>query len=155
MTSDGPGAGSLTYRPLGARVVALVGGGCLGVVTLVMWFAFPKPIRDGFKAIEVVTLLFFLFAALVVLYGIARARVTSDAEGLRVLNCFREHRVAWDRVADICLSTGMPWAIVHTTDGAKVAVIAVQGADGDRARAQVRLLRRRLAESRQDRTDHR
>lgn len=154
MTSDGAGAGSLTYRPLGSRVVAVVGGGCLSAVLLVMWFAFPQPIRDGFKLIEVVTLVLFLLAALVVLYGIARSKVTSDDEGLLVLNCFREHRVEWDQMRDISLSSGMPWALVRTTDGTRVAVIAVQGSDGDRARAQVRLLRERLARSRAGRADH-
>ncbi len=153
MTANRRGGGSLSYRPLGARVVALVGGGCLCAVMLVMWFAFPQSIRDGFKPIEVVTLVLSLLAALAVLYGIARTRVTSDDEGMLVLNGFREHRVSWVQVADISLSTGMPWALVRTTDGGRVAVIAVQGSDGDRAMAQVRLLRQRLAESRAARAD--
>ncbi|CAN5310020.1 hypothetical protein BH24ACT12_BH24ACT12_12140 [soil metagenome] len=151
MTPDRTGTGSLSYRPLGARVVALVGGGCLCAVMLVMWFAFPQSIRDGFKPLEVATLLLSLLAALAVLYGIARTKVTSDEDGLLVLNGFREHHVRWDQVSDISLSTGMPWALVRTTDGGRVAMIAVQGSDGDRAAVQVQLLRQRLAESRADR----
>lgn len=149
MAVDAP----LTYRPLGARVVALVGGSCLSAVVLVMWFAFPAPVREGFSSLEVLTLLAFLLAALVVLYGIARTRVSSDPDGLVALNCFREHRVEWDSVLDISLSAGMPWALIRTTDGGRVAVMAVQGADGDRAREQLLLLRRRLAASRAGRTE--
>lgn len=153
MSADAEDVEPLTYRPLGARVVALVGGGCLCAVLVVMWFAFPASIRDAFKTLEVVTMLLFLFAALTVLHGIARTRVTSDADGLVALNCFREHRVAWDDVVDISLSGGMPWALVRTTGGDRIAVMAVQGSDGDRAREHLRVLRKRLAASRARRTD--
>jgi len=142
------GAGSrVTYRPMGARVVALLGGGCLTAVLLVMWFAFPPQVRAGFKLVEIATLLLFLAAALAALYGIARTRVTYDDTGLRIRNGFREHGLAWTQVADMRLERGMPWLMLRTTDGGRVAVIAVQSSDGPRAVAQLRTMRARAIEA--------
>jgi len=139
--------GRAVYRPLGARVVALLGGACLTSVLLVMWFAFPASVRADFKLVEVLTLLLFLAGALAALYGIARTSVTYDDAGMRVRNGFREHQLAWTQVADLRMDPGMPWVALRTTDGRRLAVIAVQSSDGARAVAALQQLRARALDN--------
>jgi Bacterial PH domain len=124
-----------TFRPLGARVVALVAGGCLVVMVSVMWFALPSDIRSAFNPLEVVTLLLVLFGVLTVLYGIARTRLDVDTAGLHVTNGYRRHDLEWAEAVAITLGHGAPWAVLDTADGRIVKVMALQSADGPRARA--------------------
>jgi hypothetical protein len=133
-----------TFRPLGARVVALVAGGCLVVMAGVMWFALPARIRSAFNPLEVVTLLLFLLGVLTVLYGIARTRLDVDATGLHVTNGYRRHDLEWAEAGAIHLGRGAPWAVVDTSDGRIVKVMALQSADGPRARAATVWVRERI-----------
>lgn len=139
--------GTVTYRPMGSRVVSILGGGCLVAVLAVMWFAFPANVRESFKLVEILTLLLFLAAALVLLYGIARTSVTYDDTRLLVRNGFRNHELAWVEVEQMWMQRGMPWVALHASDGTRVIVMAVQGADGDRAVAQLRRMRARAIEA--------
>jgi hypothetical protein len=137
----------VTYRPVAARIVSIVGGVCLTAVMLVMWFAFSAEVREGFRTIEVATLLAFLAGALAILWGIARTKVTYDDLGILVRNGFRVHELAWTDVDDMRLDRGMAWVTMRTSAGKRVFVIAVQSADGDRAVAQLRQMRARAIEA--------
>jgi hypothetical protein len=132
---------------MGSRVVAVLGGVCLVAVLAVMWFAFPASVRESFKLVEILTLLLFLVGALVMLYGIARTSVTYDDSRVRIRNGFRDHELAWTEVDQMWMQRGMPWATLHTGDGRRVLVMAVQGSDGDRAAAQLRQMRARAIEA--------
>ncbi len=134
-----------TYRPLGASVVAVVAGGCLVTVAVVMWMGFPAPVRDSFTTFQRATLVLVLLAALAVLLGIARASVSFDDVGLDVRNGYRCHHLDWAQVVAIHLARGAPWASIDTSDGRTVAVLALQGSDGDRALRMLRTLRRAVA----------
>ena len=133
-----------TYRPLGARVVAVVAGASLTAIMLVLWVALPDDVRATFTWLQTSTLLLFWAATLAVLNGIARTRVRSDSAGISVLNGYRWHHLAWPQVLSITLPRGAPWAIIDTADGSVVAVMALQAADGDRARHAVADLRKRI-----------
>lgn len=140
-------SGRVTYRPMGARVVAILAGGCLVVVLAAMWFAFPASVRESFKLVETLTLLLFLAVALVFLWGIARSSVTYDDSRIWIRNGFRSHELSWVEVEHLWMQPGMPWVMVRTTEGRRVIVLAVQGADGDRAVAQLRRMRARAIEA--------
>ena len=140
-------SGTITYRPMGARVVAILAGGCLVVVLAAMWFAFPASVRDSFKLVETLTLLLFLAVALIFLWGIARSSVTYDDSRIWIRNGFRSHELAWADVEQLWMQPGMPWVMARTGDGRRVIVLAVQGADGDRAVAQLRQMRARAIEA--------
>jgi Bacterial PH domain len=133
-----------TFRPLGARVVALVAGSCLVVMVSVMWLALPVSARSDFNPLEVVTLLLVLMGVLTVLYGIARTRLDVDDAGLHVTNGYRRHDLEWAEAVAIHLGRGAPWAVVDTADGRIVKVMALQAADGPRARAACRWVRERI-----------
>jgi hypothetical protein len=135
-----------TYRPFGARVMAVVAGVALSAVMAGLWVALPADVRAGFTWLQTATLLLFWAAVIAVLYGIARTRVVSDQFGISVLNGYRRHRLAWAQVVSISLPRGAPWAVIDAADGSVVAVMALQGADGDRARRAVGDLRRRIAQ---------
>ena len=140
-------AGSVSYRPLGSRVVAVLAGVCLTIVLAVMWFAFDASVRESITAVEEATLLLFLATALIMLYGIARTRVAYDDDGVRIRNGFREHRLTWTQVDELRLDPGMAWATIRTDEGTRVFVMAVQATDGDRALAQLRQMRARAIEA--------
>lgn len=139
--------GTVTYRPLGSRVMAALGAVCLTTVMLVMWFAFTADVRASFKAVEVLTLLLFLLSALVMLYGIGRTLVVYDDERIRIRNGFREHELAWTQVDEMRLDPGMAWVTMRTREGRRVFVMAVQSSDGSRAMAQLRQMRARAIEA--------
>ncbi len=129
-----------TYRPLGARVVAVAAAGCLLAVFAVLALALPAPARAGFTAVQTATLVLFLVAVLAVLYGVARTRVHIDDTGITVLNGYRRHRLEWAEAIAISLPRGAPWAVIDAADGTVVSVMALQSADGERARRAVRAL---------------
>ncbi len=136
---------TVTYRPLGARVVALVAAGCLVAIFGVLWAAMAPEVRATFTWLQTATLLLFLAGVLIVLLGIARTRVRADSAGLSILNGYRSHRLSWAEIVSINLPRGAPWAVIDASDGSVVAVMAVQGSDGLRARTVIAQLRTRLA----------
>ncbi len=136
---------SVTYRPLGARVVAVVASGCLVGIMGVLWAAMAPDVRATFTPLQTATLVLFLAGVLAVLFGIARTRVRADAAGLSIRNGYRSHQLTWAEVVSISLPRGAPWAVIDAADGSVVAVMAVQGSDGERARTAVGELRTRVA----------
>ncbi|UPK73221.1 PH domain-containing protein [Nocardioidaceae bacterium SCSIO 66511] len=136
----------MTYRPIGARIVAYVASGCFLVMFLVITFALPADVRDSVTPPQLITLLAVFLGALAILHGIGRTRVRTDDQGVHILNGYRRYDLEWAEVISIELGRGAPWAMIDTTDGEAVAVMAIQSADGTRARAAVRRLRAEAAE---------
>jgi hypothetical protein len=101
--------------------------------------------------------------------GVAASSVRADAEGLRVRNGLRVHRVGWAHVHQIVLRPGDAWAFAllrpdETAPGAgpsdvysadpdtqKRFLVGIQAGDGASAQQAVLELRRRLAEARRAR----
>ncbi|HEY6737220.1 MAG TPA: PH domain-containing protein [Actinopolymorphaceae bacterium] len=123
----------------GITVAVAVGAGLL-VAALAMWFGLPAEERALFSGVQVVTLLLFLGALLGGLYGIGRTRLTADTEGLTVVNAFRTHRLVWPQVVRVNFGAGDPWVVLDLDDGTTVSVMALQSADGERARRSARAL---------------
>ncbi len=134
----------MTYRPLGARVVATASAGSLLVLLVVIAAALPPAVRADFTLAQNVTLALVLGVALVVLYGIARTRVRTDEQGIHVLNGYRHHELTWPEAVQINLGRGAPWAVLDTSDGRVVQLMAIQRSDGSRAVDAVRSLRAEL-----------
>ncbi|MGH3359942.1 MAG: PH domain-containing protein [Nocardioidaceae bacterium] len=136
----------MTYRPIGARIISYVAAGCFIVVAAVITFALPAEVRESVNAAQLVTLLLFFLAGLAVLHGIGRTRIRTDDAGLHIVNGFRHHDLEWAEVISIELGRGAPWAVVDTSAGESVSLMAIQQADGTRARAAVRRIRAEVAE---------
>ncbi|MPZ60146.1 MAG: PH domain-containing protein [Propionibacteriales bacterium] len=122
------------YRPLGARLMVLLMSVMLLAAVLFMWFAMPGEIRAEFNWAQRVTLLGILLVMLVGLFGIARSSVSADDSGLRIVNVYRVWRLEWAQVLGVHLGPGEPWAVLDVDDGTTVMAMAIQGADGRRAR---------------------
>ena len=130
-----------TWRPLGVRLAVLFFGGMLLVICTFAWFGFDPSVRARFTVFQRSTLiaLGLLYAA--VGYALARSRVVAEESGLTVVNGYKRHVYEWAQVVAVRLPQGAPWATLDLADGTTVSVLAIQGSDGDRARAAVRGLR--------------
>lgn len=133
---------SVTYRPVGARIVAYGSSVALVVVTIVIGVALPSDIE--FTVPELITLALTLGAMLAVLHGIGRSYVRADDTGLEILNGYRRHHIPWDRMKGISMNTGAPWPTLVLKDDDRVLLFAIQGSDGATARAAVDDLVRRI-----------
>lgn len=138
----------MRFRPLGARVVAYVAGTCLVVIFVAVAVELSPEIRDAFSVLQTGTLVLFLVAMLAILWGIARSRVDTDDEGIRVLNGYRAHRLSWDETVDVSLGRGAPWGTLTTVDDREVMLLGIQASDGRRATEAIWYIREQILEHR-------
>ena len=145
---------TLVIRPRRLRVVAGLFAAALAALTLYGWFALPSEIRVLFTLSQRLTLLGVLAVLVLVMVSLAMSVVRADADGLWFRNGFRTHTVPWDRVHQIILRRGDPWAFVLLTpadgrpftadlDAEKRQLMALQYGDGAAAQVGVEELRRR------------
>lgn len=135
----------MSFRPIGARIIAYVAIGCFCLMFGVIAVALPAEVRDGISLAQRVTLLMFFAAVFAVLHGIGRTRMRTDDAGLHILNGYRHHDLEWAEVISIEFGRGAPWAVIDTADGGVVQLMAIQSADGSRARAALQRVRVELA----------
>ncbi len=136
-----PPALPLRIRPFGVRVAGWIFGGALLVVGAVVWWAFPQAARDSFNGIQRATVIAMYLGTVMIGHALGRCRVDAEQSGLRVVNGYRSHDLAWPQVLAVRLAPGNPWATLDLADGTTLSVLGIQGSDGDRARRQVALLR--------------
>jgi hypothetical protein len=139
--SDVPVVLPHTWRPLGVRLAVVFFGGMLVAICAFAWFGFDPSIRARFTFFQRSTLVFLGLLYAAVGHALARSRVVADRAGLVVVNGYKRHAYDWAQVVAIRLPPGAPWAQLDLSDGTTMSVLAVQGSDGDRARAAVRELR--------------
>ncbi len=82
------------------------------------------------------------------LLALGRPRVDADASGIRVRNLLGERELPWTAVESIRFDSRFRWATLRLTNDDEFAVLAIQGADGDRAVEAVEGLRALLAANR-------
>jgi hypothetical protein len=68
------------------------------------------------------------------LHLLGRCRLTADDEGLTVVNAARVQFFPWDELRGAAMVEGASWLALYLDDDASVNVMAIQSADGDRAR---------------------
>ncbi|MET9020390.1 PH domain-containing protein [Actinopolymorpha sp. NPDC004070] len=141
---DGPVVPPLphTWRSQLALVVAVAMGVLLTAAAAGLWIAFPAEIRAKFSWPQTLTLLAFLAVLLFGLYRLGRMRLRADDAGVTIVNLTRTHTLEWAQVVRVNLRRGDPWVQLDLDDGTTVSVMAIQSADGDRARAAARQLAR-------------
>lgn len=123
-----------TWRARLGLVVASVMAVLLVVTGVGMWVALPSSARADFSPFQVVTLLLLLLAILYGLYRLARIRLHVDEHGLTIVNLVRSRRLEWAQVLNVNLRPGDPWVQLDLDDGTTLPVMAIQSADGRRAR---------------------
>ncbi|SFG31279.1 PH domain-containing protein [Actinopolymorpha cephalotaxi] len=131
-----------TWRSQLGLVVAVAMGILLAAAAAGLWIAFPAEIRAKFSWPQTLTLLAFLAVLLFGLYRLGRMRARADETGLTIVNLTRTHTLEWAQVVRVNLRRGDPWVQLDLDDGTTVSVMAIQSADGDRARSAARQLAR-------------
>ncbi|MGI3782485.1 MAG: PH domain-containing protein [Janthinobacterium lividum] len=109
----------VAFAPRRLRVVGVVAAVALVALTFYGWFALPRDVRVLFTVSQLLTLVGFLAALVLVVLGVAASSVRADAEGLRVRNGLRVHHAAWSQVHQIVLRPGDAWAfaLLRPDDG--------------------------------------
>jgi len=138
----------MRFRPLGARIVAYVAGGCLVAMMVTVAIALSPEIRGQFTLPQTGTLVLFLLMLLAALWGIARSRVETDSRGVRITNGYRTHQVAWTESVDVSLGRGAPWGTLTTTDDRSLMMMGIQASDGRRAYDAIWTIREQIIEHR-------
>ncbi|MGA8248412.1 MAG: PH domain-containing protein, partial [Nocardioides sp.] len=134
-----------TWRPLGVRLAMLFFGGLLVVVCVAGWFAVGSDVRSRVTVYQQLTLLLIAAMAGAVAWGLVRCRLTATDRGLVIVNGYRRHVYDWAEVLAVHLPSGAPFATLDLADGTTSLCLAIQSADGERARVAVRQLRLLLA----------
>lgn len=145
---------TLVIRPRRLRWIAILIAVALAGLTAFGWFALPAETRVLFTLPQRLTLLGVLAVLVLVMVALALSVVRADADGLQIRNGLRRYRVPWDRVHQIILRRGDPWAFVLLSpadgspftadlDAEKRQLMAVQYGDGAAAQIGVEELRRR------------
>ena len=131
-----------TWRSQLGLMVAVAMGILLVAAAAGLWIAFRARSARSSSWPQTLTLLAFLAVLLFGLYRLGRMRVRADETGLTIVNLTRTHTLEWAQVVRVNLRRGDPWVQLDLDDGTTVAVMAIQSADGDRARAAARELAR-------------
>jgi hypothetical protein len=82
----------------------------------------PLPDRIAFAGIG--------FAGAIVLMVLARPKAVGSADGLKVVNMLRTHRLEWAQIVAVNLRPGDPWVLLDLDDGTTLSVMGIQPADG-------------------------
>src|SRR4051794_31922697 len=130
-----------TWRPLGVRLAVLFFGGLLGITCIAGWIAVGPDVRSRVTIYQQVTVWLVAALAAAVGWGLARCRLTATTRGLELVNGFRSRTYEWAEVLAVHLPTGAPFATFDLADGTSTMVMAIQSADGDRAKIAVRQVR--------------
>lgn len=128
------------FRPRATLIVCLVlaaafVGGAVFLLLTLRSYGFDR-----------VSILVITAIAVIVAFLLGRVRAVADDEGLLVRNPIRTHRLAWAEIVAVRFGVHDSWAQLDLDDGTTRALMAVQAADGARARRDVDWLRERVAE---------
>lgn len=135
--TEGTGATDTVFRPRRGRVVPLV----MATVALVITAGVALGMgRAGWAGGDQLAL-FGLGAGLAAFLGrYASIRAVGDDVGLTVRNLLLTRTVLWDEIVEVRFPDGAPWVSLELTDTDELAVMAIQRADGEDARAEARRL---------------
>jgi hypothetical protein len=117
----------------------------LGTICITTWLTFDAETRGRFTTFQRGTLVFFGLMFCVLMYALLRSRAVAYPDRLLVVNGYRRREFAWPQVVAARLPPGAPWVTLDLADGETVAVMGIQGSDGDRARVALRELKALIA----------
>lgn len=121
-------------RPIGVRIAAAGATAAMVFVVVILWLAMSDDVRATFDTFQRVTLLLVFGALIALLYALFRTSALVSDEGLRVVNGYKVRQLEWPEIVRLTFSRNRPWALLDLADGSTVSVMAIQAADGDRAR---------------------
>ncbi len=136
------------FRPRLARTASLVLAGVVVTATVVLVVLMP-----GLTSLDVASFAVFALAIVWFCWRQASVRAVPDEDGLTVRNLLVTTRLTWAQVVAVRFGDS-PWVRLDLADGDTLAVMGIQRADGELARAQARRLATLVAaRTRTDRDD--
>jgi hypothetical protein len=100
----------------------------------------------GNHVADAVAIVLIATLAVVTCVLLGRPRAIADRDGLAVRNPIRSRHLAWEEILAVRFGRDDPWVLLDLADGSSHAVLAIQAADGRRARRDAAWLRHRVAE---------
>lgn len=133
------------FRPRFARRIAW------GMIVIILGFLLGLliasiTILEGWGPVDRVLAILFFGAGAWFVHRQASVSATPSPEGLTVRNLVQTRTVAWEEIVRISFAPGRPWVSLDLADGDTLAVMAIQGADGERGRAEATRLATLVAE---------
>lgn len=129
MTTKDPYA---AFRPRRGALVAR--GAAVATVVVLGGLALLAP-GDWALADRVLLFLFGLLAA-VGLWRFGMVRALASADGLVVINLVHARQLEWAEILRVSFADGTPWVLLELADTEELAVMGIQRADGEFARAE-------------------
>ena len=90
---------------------------------------------SGAKLFDRVAFLVCAAAGTFAIHRLANVHAVASTQGLLIVNWARSRRLEWAEVLAVRLAPGDPWVYLDVSDGTTLPVMAVQTADGARAKA--------------------
>ena len=126
-----------TFRPRRGRVVSSAFAALSVIVFGLIAVLLPGPEAGGqWRLGDRIFLAAVGLAIAALLWRYATIRAMPTREALTVRNLLTTRTVPWQSVVDLRFAGGDPWVTLELDDTETVAVMAVQKADGDFARAE-------------------
>jgi hypothetical protein len=125
-----------TFRPVTGAWVARVTAVASVVVFAVVAVVGPVPLGStpGALLLNRVAIALIGVAIAAFLWRYALIRAVPTPQGLTVVNLFSTRELEWTQILRVGFAGGAPWAVLELTDTEEVPVMALQRADGQRAR---------------------
>jgi hypothetical protein len=120
------------FRPRAARIVSIVFAVAVAVGTAALLLA----LRDFFSPLDMVGVGLFGGAIAWFCWREASVRADVDEAGVVVRNLMLTRRLTWPEIVSVRFGSGRPWVQLDLADGDVLAVMGVQSADGELARAE-------------------
>lgn len=124
------------FRPRSGRWVPLVAGLASIAVFGFVALNLPRGGVTGWTALDAIMLFLFGVGMAAFLWRYTAIKAVPSSEGLVVRNLFLTREVSWAEILGVLFGEGSPWLILDLADTEQLAVMAVQRADGDFARAE-------------------
>ncbi len=129
-----------TFRPRRTRIAIYAISAVLLIVMGTIAMILPD---EGERAFGVADRIGVFACGLFIVWFLhrhARVRAIADTDGLLVINMFKRRTVGWGEILSVRLKRGDPWVYLDLSDGQTLAVMGIQGSDGDVAAVQAREL---------------
>lgn len=124
------------FTPHWARVVAVVLAAMVVAATVTLFIVVRPNAATTLRVDDYLIVIIFAAALLGILWRQGTVRAVPDTEGLVVRNLLSTTRVEWAQIVSVRFSSDRAWAQLDLSDGDNLAVMAIQSADGQRARAE-------------------
>ncbi|HHW84494.1 MAG TPA: PH domain-containing protein [Actinomycetales bacterium] len=128
------------FRPRAARVVGWVMAALVlsGVIALEVLGA--TGVLPVWRWVDRIGSFLFFGAGLWLIWRQATVAAIPSERGLKVRNLVLTRHLTWEEIVMVSFARGRPWAHLNLSDGSTLAVMGIQGADGEYAVSEARRL---------------